>query len=207
MGSAPNTAATATVAHPATQGLVQSLGVFVDTMIICTMTALIVLVSGLYDGGTNGGIGGAALTQAAVTASFGVAGQWFMTMIVFAFAFSSVLGNYAYADANLTFLGAKPSAFRSFASSRSAGSRSVPLPAGDLWALADVAMGLMALVNLVAIVLLGKWAFAALNDFHRQATDGQDPVFVADEAGLPGPLDGDVWVHGHADKKESHPVT
>jgi hypothetical protein len=63
-----------------------------------------------------------------------------------------------------------------------------------VWALADVAMGLMAIVNLVAICLLGKWAFAALSDFHRQATQGQDPVFVAaGNAALPGVLDGDIW--------------
>ncbi|MDY7000141.1 MAG: alanine:cation symporter family protein, partial [Actinomycetota bacterium] len=62
-----------------------------------------------------------------------------------------------------------------------------------VWALADVAMGLMALVNLTAIVLLGKWAFAAIKDYHRQAEAGDDPVFIAEEAGLPGHLDGDIW--------------
>jgi AGCS family alanine or glycine:cation symporter len=195
MGSAPNTAATATVAHPATQGFVQSLGVFVDTMIICTMTALIVLCSGLYDGGTNGGIGGAALTQAAVTESFGTAGQWYMTIIVFAFAFSSVLGNYAYADANLTFLNASPRAFFIFRIvallAVFAGSvAELPL----VWALADIAMGLMALVNIGAILGLTRWALAALDDYESQLAAGREPVFViGDIAALPGPLQGDVW--------------
>ena len=196
MGSAPNTAATATVAHPATQGLVQSLGVFVDTMVICTMTALIVLVSGLYDGGTNGGISGAALTQAAVTASFGVAGQWFMTIMVFAFAFSSVLGNYAYADANLTFLHASPRAFFIFRIvallAVFAGSvAELPL----VWALADVAMGLMTLVNIGALLGLTRWALAALADYEAQRAAGRVPVFVIGNiAAPPGTLPGDVWV-------------
>ena len=68
-----------------------------------------------------------------------------------------------------------------------------------VWALADVAMGLMALVNLVAICLLGKWAFATIKDYHRQTDAGQDPVFIADEAGLPGNLEGDIWVRRVAD--------
>ncbi len=195
MGSAPNTAATATVAHPATQGFVQSLGVFVDTMVICTMTALIVLVSGLYDGGSNGGIGGAALTQAAVTASFGVAGQWFMTIIVFMFAFSSVLGNYAYADANLTFLHASPRAFLIFRIvallAVFAGSvAQLPL----VWALADVAMGLMTLVNIGALLGLTRWALAALTDYEKQMAAGREPVFViGDITAPPGTVPGDVW--------------
>jgi AGCS family alanine or glycine:cation symporter len=195
MGSAPNTAATATVAHPATQGFVQSLGVFVDTMVVCTMTALIVLVSGLYDGGTNGGIGGAALTQAAVTQSFGPIGQWFMTIIVFAFAFSSVLGNYAYADANLTFLHASPKAifwFRIVALvAVFAGSVSqLPL----VWALADVAMGLMTLVNIAALLGLTRWALAALTDYEAQMAAGRQPVFdIGKIAAPPGTVPGDVW--------------
>jgi alanine or glycine:cation symporter, AGCS family len=113
-----------------------------------------------------------------------------------------------YAEVNLFFLGAKKNAINAF---RFVVLGAIALGAtsklATVWDLADVAMGLMALVNLVAIVLLGKWAFAALNDFHRQVADGHDPVFVAEEAGLPGILDGDIWVHGHAGRKESHPVT
>jgi len=195
MGSAPNTAATATVSHPATQGLVQSLGVFVDTMIICTMTALIILVSGLYDPAQPTAIGGAALTQAAVTASFGDAGRWIMTVIVFAFAFSSVLGNYAYADANLTFLGASSrvfTVFRIISLLAVFGGSLAELPL--VWALADVAMGLMTLVNVAAIVLLARWALGALADYEAGRAAGKAPLFVA--AGnqyLPGRLQGDVW--------------
>ena len=208
MGSAPNVAATATVSHPVKQGLIQSLGVFVDTMIICSATAFIIMVSGVYDPAAPGKMAGASLTQSAIAASLGSWTTGLMTGLVFVFAFSSVLGNYVYAEVNLFFLGAKKNAINVF---RFVVLGAIALGAtsnlATVWDLADVAMGLMALVNLVAIVLLGKWAFAALNDFHRQVADGHDPVFVAEEAGLPGALDGDIWVHGHAGRKESHPVT
>ena len=196
MGSVPNVAATATVSHPVKQGLIQSLGVFVDTMIICTATAFIILVSGpsIYDPATPTRVEGATLTQAAIADSLGTWTVSLMTVLVFVFAFSSVLGNYVYAEINLFFLGAGRKTINVF--------RVVVLMAigvggvsklTAVWALADVAMGLMALVNLVAIVLLGKWAFAAIKDFHRQSEAGADPVFIADEAGLPGHLFGDIW--------------
>jgi AGCS family alanine or glycine:cation symporter len=180
MGSAPNTAATATVAHPAIQGFIQSLGVFVDTMVVCTATALIILVSGLYDPANPTAIAGAGLTQAAVASTFGVAGQWFMTFMVFAFAFSSVLGNYAYADANLSFLRANPMAFTVFrvvALLAVAAGSIVALPL--VWALADVAMGLMALVNIVAMLMLWPWARAVLADYERRLGTKATPKFVA----------------------------
>jgi len=202
MGSAPNVAATATVSHPVKQGLIQSLGVFVDTMIICTATAFIILVSGpnIYDPSTPTRVEGATLTQAAVAQGLGSWTVSLMVVLVFVFAFSSVLGNYVYAEINLFFLGARRvviNVFRVFVL--------MAIGVGALseltlvWALADVAMGLMALVNLVAICLLGKWAFAAIKDYHRQTDAGQDPVFIADEAGLPGTLDGDIWVRRVAD--------
>ena len=196
MGSVPNVAATATVSHPVKQGLIQSLGVFVDTMIICTATAFIILVSGpsIYDPATPTRVEGATLTQAAIADSLGTWTVSLMTVLVFVFAFSSVLGNYVYAEINLFFLGAGRKTINVF--------RVVVLMAigvggvsklTAVWALADVAMGLMALVNLVAIVLLGKWAFAAIKDFHQQSDAGADPVFIAEEADLPGHLFGDIW--------------
>lgn len=197
MGSAPNVAATATVSHPVKQGLIQSLGVFVDTMVVCSATAFIILVSGphVYDPAHIGNIAGATLTQSAIADGLGSWTTGLMTGLVFVFAFSSVLGNYVYAEINLFFLGANHTVINAF--------RVLVLVAigfgamsklAAVWALADVAMGLMAIVNLVAICLLGKWAFAALSDFHRQATQGQDPVFVAaGNAALPGVLDGDIW--------------
>lgn len=196
MGSAPNVAATATVSHPVKQGLIQSLGVFVDTMIICTATALIILVSGpgIYDPHTPTKMAGASLTASAVAANLGSWTTWLMTVLVFVFAFSSVLGNYVYAEINLFFLGANPQQINIFR-----GLVLIAIGIGALarldavWGLADISMGLMAIVNLVAIVLLGKWAFAVLRNYHLQAEAGEDPVFIAQEARLPGHLDGDIW--------------
>lgn len=191
MGSAPNTAATATVSHPVKQGLVQSLGVFVDTMIVCTATALIVLMSGVSLNTT----GGAALTQSAVAQELGSWTTWLMTILVFVFAFSSVLGNYSYAEVNMSYLGAGKGLLNVFriVVLASVGLGSI-LALTAVWAFADVAMALMALVNLVAIVLLGRWAFGALRDYARQSADGSDPVFTTtDNPDLPPEFADSVW--------------
>jgi AGCS family alanine or glycine:cation symporter len=196
MGSAPNVAATATVSHPVEQGLIQSLGVFVDTMVVCTATAFIVLVSGppIYDPAHPGAVTGASLTQSAVVAGLGTWTTGLMTAVVFVFGFSAVLGDYVCAEGNLLFLGGRR---RVITALKVSTLLSIGLGAVSkltfVWALADLGMALMAIVNLVAICLLGGWAFAALKDFHRQAKAGHDPVFVADEADLPGDLYGDVW--------------
>jgi AGCS family alanine or glycine:cation symporter len=197
MGSAPNAAATATVSHPVKQGLIQSLGVFVDTMIICSATAFIILVAGpdVYSPGETSDSAGASLTQTAVAASLGDWTTWLMTVLIFVFAFSSVLGNYSYAEVNLDFLGAKErglTIFRVVVILAVASGALVALE--SVWALADVAMGLMALVNLTAILLLGKWAFGALADWQRLRAAGEPQVFVsAGNAAMPGQLPGDVW--------------
>lgn len=191
MGSAPNTAATATVSHPVKQGLVQSLGVFVDTMVVCTATAMIVLMSGVSLDTT----GGAALTQSAVAQELGSWTTWLMTILVFVFAFSSVLGNYSYAEVNMSYLGASTQVINVFriVVLASVGLGSI-LALTAVWAFADVAMALMALVNLVAIVLLSKWAFGALRDYARQSAEGVDPVFsTTDNPDLPPEFDDSVW--------------
>ncbi|BBZ44839.1 alanine/glycine:cation symporter family protein [Mycobacterium parmense] len=196
MGSSPNIAGSATVAHPVEQGLIQALAVFVDTMVICTATAFIVLMSGpsVYDPAHLGAVAGASLTQSAIAVGLGSWTTVPMTTVVFVFAFASVLSNYVCAEANLFFLGGRRLAIN--------GLKVITLLAiavGALskltlvWALADLAMALMAIVNLVAICLLGRWAFAALRDYHRQSARGEVPVFVASQAGLPGVLDGDIW--------------
>ncbi|MGW5241484.1 alanine/glycine:cation symporter family protein [Monashia sp. NPDC004114] len=197
MGSAPNAAATATTAHPVNQGLIQSLGVFVDTMVICTATAIMILLAptSVYDPGVTTSAQGASLTQAAVAAHLGDWSAYLMTILVTVFAYSSVLGNYTYAEINMTFLGAGPRVINAF--------RVVVLAAIGLgavvaldavWAIADVAMALMALVNLVAIVLLGKWAFGALADYEGALRAGRVPLFRAkDNPQLERPLDTEVW--------------
>lgn len=205
MGSAPNTAATATVSHPVKQGFVQSLGVFVDTMVVCSATAFIILVSDTYDPTSSSGIAGASLTQASVADQLGSWSAWLMTVLVIVFAFSSVLGNYSYAEVNMSFLGAKPlvmTVFR-FAVIASVGLGAIAQLA-TVWTLADVAMALMAMVNLSAILLLGKWAFGTFTDYQRQEALGIDPVFVAEgNPDLPGPLPDDVWQAEHQDTTQS----
>ena len=195
MGSAPNAAATATVSHPVKQGFVQSLGVFLDTMVVCSATAFIILVSDVYDPASPGGIAGASLTQAAVADQLGSWSAWLMTILVIVFAFSSVLGNYSYAEINMAFLGANHRVMTVFRIAVVAAVGFGALAAlAAVWALADVAMALMAMVNLVAIVWLGKWPFGAFADYRRQDDRGEDPVFVADgNPDLPGELPGDVW--------------
>jgi AGCS family alanine or glycine:cation symporter len=197
MGSAPNAAATATVDHPAIQGFVQSLGVFIDTIIICSMTAFIILVSGLYDPSHPTEIAGATLTQASVAASFGGMGEVFMTLLIFLFAFSSILGNYAYADGNLTYLGASRrlvQVFRTLVLLAVVGGCLGKLP--TVWALADVAMGLMALVNLSAIVLLGRWAFGALVDYEQALPRGTPYFNSRSNPYLPARIGTGVWRRG-----------
>lgn len=197
MGSAPNVAATAAVSHPVQQGLIQSLGVFVDTMVVCTATAFIVLVAGpdVYDPGQAGAVAGASLTQAAVAAGLGPWSTVVMTAVVFVFAFSSVISGYVCAEANLVFLGGGQRVIHALrAWTLIAVACGAMAKLGLVWELADIGMALMAIVNLVAICLLGRWALAALGDYHRQSVLGLDPVFVAADAGLPGTLRGDVWV-------------
>lgn len=172
MGSAPNAAATATTRHPAHQGLIQSAGVWVDTIIVCTATAVTILLAApeIYTPGvTTRDEAGAALTQTALAS---VLGNWtvvVMTALIFVFAFSSVLGNTTYAEINVDFLRAGRFGDRIM--------RIVVVIAvvvGSLtslsfvWSLADVAMTGMALVNLVAILLLGKYAIEALRDLKSQ---------------------------------------
>ncbi|WP_136520657.1 alanine/glycine:cation symporter family protein [Cellulomonas telluris] len=203
MGSAPNAAATATVSHPAKQGLIQSLGVFVDTILVCSATALLVLLAGpdVYVPGATGGPEGAALTSAAVAHELGGWTTWLMSVVVFTFAFSSVLGNYSYAEVNLTFLGIRGRALTAL--------RTLVLAAVGLgsllalttvWALADIAMALMATVNLVAILLLSRWALGTLADYRAARAAGTDARFVGHgNALLPGDVPGDVWAPGVRD--------
>ena len=198
MGSAPNAAATADTTHPAKQGLLQSLGVAVDTLVVCTATAMIIMLAdpSVYDPAHPGAATGASLTQAAVVNQFGDWSKWLMTVMVFVFAYSSVLGNYVYAEVNLDYLRVSRTAVQGF--------RAVVLAAVGLgsllslqlvWEFADVAMGVMALMNLAAITLLGRWAFGALRDYEASTARGVDPTFHApDNAYLPEPLRTDVWV-------------
>ncbi|MDO4612742.1 MAG: alanine/glycine:cation symporter family protein [Actinomycetaceae bacterium] len=197
MGSAPNAAATATVSHPVKQGLIQSLGVFVDTMIVCTATAFIILVGGIYvDGKAPEGINGAVLTAQ----SLGQLGSWTQAVtfiILAAFAYSTLLGNYTYAESNIKYLrGIDNKAWFIKGLTIFSIALGSVLTLKAAWAIADWGTALMTLVNLVAIVLLGRWVIGALADYEeqRRTRHERDIVFIATaNRHLPGELPGDVW--------------
>ena len=176
MGSAPNAAATATVSHPVKQGFIQTLGVFTDTIIICSCTAFIVLLSGAP---LDGSIKGIELTQMAVSSQVGSWGNIFISLCILLFAFSSIVGNYYYGEANIQFITNKKiylSIYRIFVALMVLFGSLVSMDI--VWNLADVFMGLMAIINLIAIVLLSKIAFKALDDYNIQKKSGiKDPVF------------------------------
>ncbi|NJP38019.1 alanine/glycine:cation symporter family protein [Alkalicoccus luteus] len=178
MGSAPNAAATVYVNHPVKQGLVQSLGVLVDTIIICSATAFIILLTDVY---TVGDIEGIQLTQMALAEHVGEGAGVFVAIAVFFFAFSSLLGNYYYGQVNVEFISEKPWALLAF---RLAFLAMIIVGAtADLeliWLMADVFMGSMALVNLIAVALLSGIAVKALRHFNNQSRRGLDPTFYAD---------------------------
>ncbi|MBM7572454.1 amino acid carrier protein [Aquibacillus albus] len=178
MGSAPNAAATVYVTHPVKQGLIQSLSVLIDTIIICSATAFLILLSGVY---TVGEIEGVQLTQEAMANHLGEWSTIFVTVAIFFFAFSSLLGNYYYGEANVEFMSEKPLYLNIF---RVAFLIMVLIGATSeleiIWQLADLFMGSMAIVNLVAIALLTKIATSALKDYQAQRREGKDPAFYRD---------------------------
>ena len=181
MGSAPNAAATASVSHPVKQGLVQSLSVYIDTLVICTCSAMMVLIFFVQDPEAAAALNGMPLVQMAVNNSVGELGIHFVTFAIFAFAFSSLIGNYFYAESNLRFIKDNKVLLTLFRVLCLAVIMYGCLNSFDLaWNLADIFMGFMAIVNLVSILLLGKWALRALDDYTAQRKAGKDPVFRAE---------------------------
>ena len=191
-GSAPNVAATAHVSHPVKQGLVQALGVYTDTLLVCSCTAFIILISGLY---TDPSLNGIALTQNALQSEIGSIGTIFVAIAIFLFAFSSIIGNYYYGEANIRFLTDKRwvvTVFRVLS-----GTVMVLFGAAAslelVWSLGDVCMALLTACNLVGIAFLGKYAFKLLDDYRRQKRAGiASPTFTATQ--LPDiACDLDAW--------------
>lgn len=177
MGSAPNAAATATVSHPAKQGLIQTLGVFTDTLIICTSTAFIILLSGVP---LDGSVKGIELTQMALVFQVGSWGGTFISICILLFAFSSIIGNYYYGETNIQFITESKVVLYGYRILVAAMVLFGSIASMDLvWNIADVFMGLMAILNLIAIVLLGKIAIKALQDYTVQKKAGKNPVFYA----------------------------
>ncbi|PSJ46077.1 sodium:alanine symporter family protein [Zobellella endophytica] len=181
MGSAPNAAASATPypPHPASQGYVQMLGVFADTIVICTCTASIILLSGQFEPGS--GITGVELTQRALSNEVGEWGNSFIAIAILFFAFTSIVANYAYAENNLIFLEHNHKAgllvFRLFVLGMVMFGSVGELP--TIWAMADASMGMMALINLVAILLLSGVAIKLARDYNDQLKLGKVPSFDA----------------------------
>ena len=180
-GSAPNVAATATVSHPVKQGLIQALGVFTDTLLVCSCTAFIILIPMLsVPNSTLTSQTGITLTQVALESQIGSAGSVFVAIAILLFAFSSVIGNYYYGEANVRFI-TKNKAVMTVYRICSAG---VMVMFGALasfelvWNIVDFFMAFLTACNLVAIVLLGRYAFRLLDDYRSQKRNGiKEPVF------------------------------
>ena len=177
LGSAPNAAATAHVSHPVKQGLVQSLGVFIDTIVICSCTAFIILVSPVDITG-NSGIG-IELTQEALTSQVGEWGSVFITIALFFFAFSTVISTYYYGEANLRFFTKKRwpmTVFRIVVAGMAFLGSCISLESA--WELTDICMGLAGICNLVALFILCPQVVKVLDDYLRQRKAGiKDPVY------------------------------
>ncbi len=179
LGSAPNAGATAAVTHPVKQGLVQTLGVYFDTFLVCSVTAFIILTPGTA--GLADAAPGIGLTQTALVTSLGSWANVLLSVVVFLLAFSSIIGNYYYGESNVEFITRSRRALLVFRSLVVAAIFAGAVLASDVvWNTADALMGVMALVNLVAIALLSRTAFRLLRDYTQQRREGRDPVFTRD---------------------------
>ena len=176
-GSAPNVAATAATTHPVKQGLIQALGVFTDTLLVCSCTAFIILISGLYQVPELNGI---ALTQSALQSEVGALGPIFIAIAIFLFAFSSIIGNYYYGEANIRFITPNKTVMTAYRIC-SAGLMVVFGAIASfklVWNIVDFFMAFLTACNLIAITLLGRYAFRLLDDYRQQKRNGiKEPVF------------------------------
>ncbi len=176
-GSTPNAAATASVSHPVKQGLIQTLGVYTDTLLVCTATAFIILCSGIYTGGHDGIV----LTQQAIDVGLGGDhrfGSIFVSVAIFFFAFTSIIANYYYGETNIRFIRNSDLAVRIYRLLVAAIVYAGAVVSLDLvWGFADITMALMTLCNLAAIIMLGKYAIRLLKDYQDQKREGKDPVY------------------------------
>lgn len=183
MGSAPNASASADVEHPVKQGLVQVISVFIDTLLICSSTAMMLLVSGVE--GKTGVMDGIPFVQAAISANVGHWGIHFITVSIFAFAFSSLVGNYYYAESNILFIKNSKILLNVF---RVTCVAAIFLGAQAdfslMWNIADITMGCMALVNIVVIFLLGGTAVKALKHYEMLKKQKKPIVFKGTDIGI-----------------------
>ncbi len=189
-GSVPNVAATANVSHPVKQGLVQALGVLVDTILVCSCTAFIILISGLYDTGANG----IALTQNALESEIGRSGPIFIAIAILLFSFSTIIGNYYYGESNIRFMTSNKTVLNIYRILSAGVSVFVGamMSLEMVWNIGDLFMALITMCNLAAILLLGKYAFKLLDNYRSQKRKGiKEPVFRKGDLGED--LDLDAW--------------
>ena len=190
VGSAPNAAAAAEVSHPVKQGLVQMLSVFIDTLLLCTCTALMCLCSGVEP---SADLAGAPYVQAALQNALGGFGPIFITISMVLFAFTTLLGNFYYVDNLLIYIMNKVPSKQFMLCFRIVASLVIfvgaGLSMGLVWDLADVLMGIMAIINIPVICLLGTPAIKALVDYANQKKEGKNPTFKASTVGLQGKTD------------------
>ena len=192
MGSAPNASASADVDHPVKQGLVQVISVFIDTILICSSTAMMLLISGV-EGKTS-----IPYVQEAISKNVGEWGIHFISFSIFAFAFSSLIGNYFYAESNILFIKNSKVLLNIF---RCTCLIAIFLGAQAnlelVWNIADITMGFMAIVNIIAIFLLSKIAFKTLDNYEKQKKEGKNPIFYEDDIGITGT----VWTKDNENKR------
>ena len=190
MGSAPNAAATADVTHPVKQGLIQTLGVFTDTLLICSCTAFIILLSGQY---ADSSLTGIELTQKALVSQIGPFGAYFIAICILLFAFSYIVGNFYYGQTNIEFIHTNKVLLNIYRILVIGMVLFGSIAKVDLvWNLADLFMGLMAILNIITILFLGKYSFLALKDYTAQKKAGiKEPVFKA--SSIPGLENVEEW--------------
>ncbi|MBE6069087.1 MAG: alanine:cation symporter family protein [Clostridium lundense] len=189
MGSAPNAAATAEVTHPVKQAIMQVFGVFLDTIVICSATGFIVLVSGANQ---QEGLTGIQLTQVALTSEVGAWGNIFIAACIFMFAFSSILGNYYYGESNIEFMNGNKTVLNIFRFAVIVMVYVGSMSSLDMvWNLADLFMGLMALLNIAVIFKLSKIVLKVIQDYITQKREGKDPVFYAEN--IDGLVNVECW--------------
>ena len=214
-GTGPMAAAAAEVSHPAKQGLVQAFSVYVDTLFVCSATAFMILITGMYNtvdgaGGylynnpaLNNAEPGPIYTQAAIDTIFPGFGSPFVAIALFFFAFTTLMAYYYYCESNVAYLSKK---FKNhqlifnvtrvvllimvFAGSINS--------AGQVWALGDIGVGLMAWLNIIAIILLTKTGVATLRDYEEQKKAGLDPIFEPDKLGI---SNADIWNEINAENR------
>ena len=190
VGSAPNASASAEVAHPVKQGLVQVLSVFIDTLLVCSATAFMCMASGIKP---SPELSGAPYVQAAVKASLGDFGPIFITVAMILFAFTTLLGNLFYVDKAFRYIIGKTPGKVFYTVYYIIASLVIlvgaVLSADLLWGVADILQGSMTLINMPVIVYLGKYAFRALKDYSKQRDEGEEPVFKAKNIDLPDKTD------------------